>query len=404
MLITLRKDEYLPVLDQWVDDRDFAVFVEILGQALWHGDHAIHAPPLLLERLSAWRGISASQADALRRMARDVGSGGMPFDAVTDSLVLTGPAGPTPDPATETRWHRRPWQWLSDKERLAATCLGGENENDARWYALLGQAWGARLRPGSSKAGTEVVLRPRGLGGDTAKQEIPTAGAHGDPVLCILDSDRDHPGGSPGKTARAVAKALGSLKADHLVHVEELRARDVENVLPLDLVEEAGHGSEWLSPMKRRGFFARPEVDPALSYLDLDVMACAHRLLAVTDQATKDYRAAGLSAIRARDEHCPQATTPCARVATGFGPCGSDKPGGGHDWSNLPETCIVVHSVGKKLLPKVVGIAEKRTKERGTAHWLADLLPEHDLAVIEPARVAWSWGLGSAPRIRAAPR
>lgn len=400
MLITLRKNEYLPVLDQMGEDPDFTTFVEILGQALWHEDHAIRAAPLLLERFSQWRGLSGSQSSALRQMARDVANAALPFDEVTDSLVLTGPAGPTPDPAGGVRWHRRDWRWLSDKGRLSRTKLGGENLNDARWYVLLGRAWGARLRLHSANAGSEVRLHPRGLGGDTAKQELPNEGASGDPVLCVLDSDRDYPGAPLGGTAGAATKAIGKLPVGHLVHIEPLQARDVENVLPLQLVRgAAGPGAAWLAPMELRGFFARPHTDPLLCYLDVGKVQCERRLLDSPERSpTRAYREAALTRIRQLDASTGSITS-CERLTRGQNACGGKTLAGKQDW-DIPSSCVVVHSVGKQLLPEVVRLAEEEYRTHDTARWLEAMLPEQDSVVLDPARLAWSWGLGPLPRIR----
>jgi hypothetical protein len=169
MLITLQRDEYLPVLDEWRNDAEFEAFVGVLADILVRGDHAIAAPPELLEGLSEWEGLSRAQSLALRTMAPRMVQPELPFDAVTHSLVITGPAGQTSDPADPSRWHRRDWRWLQRNGRLDPTVLGGEHRRDAEWYLWLGRAWGARLRPGSATAGDELSMECRLLGGGSAE-------------------------------------------------------------------------------------------------------------------------------------------------------------------------------------------------------------------------------------------
>jgi hypothetical protein len=257
MLITLREDEYDGWLHALLGDSDFGQFVEALAASIQYGEHAVCAKPALLDRLSNWPGISRGQKAALDQMARDVSSRALPFDAVTDSLVITGPGGATPDPPG-VRWHRRDWRWLQHHGRLAVSCLAAEHINDAKWYQMLAVAWGVHLRPSCARAGQEVRFNPRGLGGSAAADELARAAENGDPILCILDSDRDCPGASEGSTARRALEWL-KLSSEVMVHVEILDARDIENILPADLVQEVTpRGVGWVAPMVRRGFFACP--------------------------------------------------------------------------------------------------------------------------------------------------
>lgn len=415
MLITLRKQEYFSVLDELVGNPDFDAFVSILGETLVRGDHAVDAPPALLLRFSQWNGLSDAQRDAFRGMTRHIIQRKLPVEQVTDSLVLTGPAGAAPDPPMHSggviHWHRRDWTWLRRRGRLERTVLGAENLDDARWYEWLGKAWAARLRlhspstareHGTSHSTYALRLRRRGLGGGTAWQEVPNESAEGDPVLCILDSDRNHPEATLGGTAR---KLDGALRAEphveRLLHVEHLRARDVENVIPLALARMVGHGTEWLAPMERRGFFARPSVDEALGYIDIGKMQCECQLLDTEDQPTKRYRERALGRIRERDPDCTVSARTCERLSRGEPTCSPKEV--------PPPGCRIVHSIGKPL-GRIVDSLDAEQREPNVsrpfgsiAAWIATMLPEDDPAVLTPARLTWSWGLCAPPVIRSAP-
>lgn len=401
MLITLREAEYLPVLDEWVGNADFNSFVCILGETLSRGDHVINTRPILLERLSAWSVLSRDQREALRTMARSIIRRKLPFETVTDSLVITGPAGRTPDPIHPVRWHRRDWTWLRARGRFERTVLGGENLDDAKWFEWLGRAWAMRLRPHSRNAANELSVRCRGLGGATAWQEVPHESSDGDPVLCILDSDRAHPAAELGGTARKLDKALRSAAdVQRLLHVEHLRAHELENVLPLELVRTACRDDAWVSPMAKRGFFARSEVDPALAFIDLGRDQCERRLLDTDDPATSDYRAAALAKIRSNDPSCVASAETCELDADAAPKCTGKR--------TLPPSCVIVHSVGKplrRILDELDAEQKSPAASRAAgsvAAWLDSLLPSDDPTLLTPARLAWSWGLCARPRIRSA--
>ena len=403
MLITLLKDEYLPLLDTLRDQPSFSSFVSTLGQMVAHGDHAIWAAPVLLDRLSSWPGISDGQSVALRAMARAITLGELPFKEVTDSLILTGPGGASGEPPGKTRWRRRDWTWLSEKGRLLPTRLGGENLNDAKWYLWLGRAYARLKKPGALSAENDVYVRCRGLGGSTAKAEISQEAANDDqPVLCILDSDRDHPSAPVGGTARLaleyVDEALKS-GAAHLVHVEILKARDVENLFPLKVVESvADKADPWFVPMTQRGFFITDRVDQDLSYIDLNKDQCEERLLSAANQASRDYRERAIAKLRGLDSSCV-ARASCPKILAGSARCGTKT--GDDKWSDVEKSCLLVHSVGKRLLPKIVERIERedRPDRQGGAAWLAAQLPK-DPAIVEPAELVWSWGLRLPARVR----
>ena len=400
MLITLRGDEYLPVLDEWRGDAEFEVFVGVLADILVRGDHAIEAPPKLLEDLSEWEGLSRAQSLALRTMAPRVLQREIPLDSVTHSLVITGPAGPTPDPGDPSRWHRRDWRWLQRNGRLDPAVLGGEHLHDAEWYLWLGRAWGARLRPDSSTAGDELRMECRLLGGGSAEQVIRYDATHGKLFLSIIDSDSDHPGGKLGQTARDALKAVRDLPSHAApAHVEPLMAREVENVLPLALLEVTHRRSNWLADMARRGFFARPTVDPELAFIDLGKEQCERRLLDVGEPALA-YRTAALAKVRHLDPECTASSATCERTAEEPECTGK---------LTLPKSCIIVHNVGKPLRDIVATLAKEQASPShsaavgSVAAWLATMLPDDDPAVLTPARLVWSWGLRSPPRLLSAP-
>lgn len=404
MLLRLLKAEYLPALDALRDDESFAGFVSILGEMLVGGEHAIWTAPVILDQFSQWPHISRMQADALKEMARVVSLRELPFDAATDALILTGPAVAEQDPPPPTRWHRRPWTWLLARGRLPRTCLGGENVADANWFTWLGRVFSARQRPGALGVGAEVSLRPRGFGGSTAEPELREEVLSGTPLLCILDSDRDHPAASPGDTASRALKAEKKLReegAAPLLHIELLAARDVENLLPHRVVQEIGNTrNPWNAPMLRRGFFADDIPRPELRYIDIGKDQCERRLLDTADPTTLKYRKQALAALRTIDPTCPGGAE--SKHPACPGTCGAAT--GPSKWADMQNDCLHVRSVGKQLLPAVVAHvqAQDAPGKEGSIRWLDARVP-NDPALLGPAALAWSWGLGLPRRVRATP-
>lgn len=403
MLLRLLKDEYLPAIDSLADDDSFAAFVALLGETVAQGAHAIWAAPALLDRFAGWPHISRVQADALREMARMVTLRELPFDVVTHGLIVTGPGGPATDLPSPTRWQRRAWTWLLARGSLPRTCLAGENVEDAKWFAWLGRAFAARKRPGALHAGAEISLRTRGLGGSTAAPELEEEALGETPLLCILDSDRDHPNAAPGDTAKRALKAQEHLITrglDPLVHVELLAARDVENLLPRRVVEDvADTRNPWYGPMLARGFFIDETPRPELRYIDIGKDQCERRLLDTADKPTLQYRSAAIAAIRAIDPNSPggphsDPQPSCPRT------CGTG-PG---KWADMDEKCLLVRSVGKQLLPNIVARIQAQDASGGPSgiRWLDERLP-NDPALLGPAELVWSWGLALPRRIRTTP-
>lgn len=415
MLIRLFKQEYLPALDALASSDDFLRFVESLATCLVEGWHAVDAAPLLLERFAAWPHLSRRQREALSAAARQMVQRPALYDEVTDCLTITGPAGDSGlTRGHGTRHHRGDWRRFTTLDAFRCCVLAGENVVDARWYAWLARAWSARRQPRSIAAGQELCWESRGIGGSTGQGEVPESLRQGRLVCCILDSDRNHPAADPGETVRGLQKRLRHLPADvppH--HLEVIDARDIENLLPEGIVTEIGEGTEWLAPMRSRGFFVQPDraVDPDLAYLDIGKHQCQGRLLDTRDAPTRALRERALTKLAQADGTC---TLPpaCAPTETGALACRarvekSDPKTGKTEigWQDIPSDCRVIMSVGKQLLPAAVAHLDGRAAgpiaagALSVAAWLASLFPPEDPAIWAPARRVWSWGLRLRPRI-----
>lgn len=397
MLLKLIEAEYLPALDALSGDREFGAFVDRLGTVIAERYHAVDTSPLLLDRLAHWPGLGERQRSAFVAMRRAVQLRALPFDRVTDLLCITGPA-PAPAAAAATAGpHRRHWRTALP---LHVATVAGENDADAVFYRWLAAAWSHRLLPHSGRAGLEVRLAPRGLGGSTAAVELKRAALGSSPLLCVLDSDLDVPGTAPRKksTAGKALEAHAKLPVDGApVAVDVLDARDLENLLPLGLLEQiAEREEEWLEPMRTRGFFTRPEseLSPAHRYTDIGERQCRPRLLHGATGAVRAQREALLADLATRDPNVHHIGT-CQADAE-HAPCGGWSAAKAA-WGAVPDECVLVHAVGKKVLRRAADWLN--ANPRDAASRLHAWLPRTDEALLAPARRCWSWGLALPPGI-----
>ncbi len=399
MLLILLKDEYLGTVEAQGDDPAFRDFVCQLGQTLHDGRHAVKAPPLLLERLAAWSGISEPQAQALAAASRDAVRPSLPYALATDALVLTGPDGVTADDtSSDTVLHRMHWRAFTDHQGLRPTTLLGEHRGDARWFALLAEAYSARIMPLSSRPGAEVRLDCHLGGGNTTAVSLEAHVAGGAPTLCIVDSDRDHPDAQLGQTGKRVRKTIDRFTASDRAppaRMQALAARDVENILPVALLEAVCSDSAWFEPMVAAGFFVAADrpLDPRLAWIDIGKDQCSARLLSTKDPKTLELRRAVIAQIREslpETEPCPlEESTPACSASNGA------------RWGQTPDGCKLIHSVGKPL-PKLLTYLTTRSGGAGmpSATWLCHQLPDSEPAVWQPARLAWSWGMRQVRAVR----
>lgn len=113
-----------------------------------------------------------------------------------------------------------------------ARLLVEDNQSDKAFIELLLDAY----------ASNERFNRPRQLeylnggGGSTAKQ-FKDAFSEIRPLVCVVDSDRDHAEGVLGSTARAVA-AVGECSGSGMVRSLVWPAREIENLIPISFLFE----------------------------------------------------------------------------------------------------------------------------------------------------------------------
>lgn len=143
-----------------------------------------------------------------------------------------------------------------DENFLLEPILLTENEIDAQVYTLITKSIFSTRK--SLNKSFEFSVNPYGGGGcDTIKTFERLLGEHR-PILCFLDSDRSHPKGPIGDTAKHFS---GHQKGQHNnYYLNVLDAHEIENLIPSSLIEhlfpthDLGHLFRHATPAKYKQY------------------------------------------------------------------------------------------------------------------------------------------------------
>lgn len=218
-----------PVLDQSVGLTPGIHAVENFGSAGYFGQHLVlgHRPdlvalsvePRLSERARVYFRSTAERLTELAGLSR-----------VASVVQVSGEVlAPVERGGT---WHV-PIGNFSDPDALLPSCLVAEDENDLRLLSEFARVWTER-----EVKSCKLSLRfMPGGGSNTFKVLRRQFRDHKNPVICIVDSDRDLPGGSPKSTAENCEAVFRSDSVAWRDALHVLQARELENLLPKTLVQ-----------------------------------------------------------------------------------------------------------------------------------------------------------------------
>lgn len=129
-------------------------------------------------------------------------------------------------------------QWGDLVQVSAGSALLSENLIDTAFYRILGEAFLAANGWRGSLCFDEMLG-----GGDTTALVLQQLVAEKKPTLAIVDSDKIYPDDVVGRTAKRAMKVnCTALQALHVLHV-----RDIENLIPSSIYEQAFTGLPKLS-------------------------------------------------------------------------------------------------------------------------------------------------------------
>jgi hypothetical protein len=243
-----------------------------------------------------------------------------------------------------------PYGYFADSARIQPVRLVGENLNDAELYKRAAEVYLHQFGPtGDSSQATfhqellRLCLNPRGTGGSQLGAELELA-AKTEMVLAVADGDIWYPGGPSEKykTKKGAQDALETLKGQAVAELLITAGRNIENILPDDVILAAHLKQESLEqiPPKvmqpHRKLFADEE---ARRHLDLKA---GLRLKSTQpgNNANEDERRF-LEAVAQRLK--PEANTANCRLNSETNNCEKKEC-----------NCVVVAGYGDKLLERVL--------------------------------------------------
>jgi hypothetical protein len=135
------------------------------------------------------------------------------------------------------RRFRVPLAYFSDSARSQASRLVAEDSSDARVYERVAEAYLRRLGP----KGLSVRFQSYGGGGDSTADALREHARHG-PTVCVVDADykwsSDEGEPDEGTTAANARKVARKLAGKAVCAVHAVPCREIENLLPRELVLE----------------------------------------------------------------------------------------------------------------------------------------------------------------------
>lgn len=196
-----------------------------LGEAGYHGRHAVLAPRGLLSSLATLEGLSRIARAYYSSMAESATQLGALFSIGSHIVADASVAGPVVRAGV---WHV-PLALFQDPDYSRKSELLCEDLSDCVLLEKFAEVYVRRNYPLCS-----VAVRSVAGGGNATAASLHASSADPNPFcLCVVDSDRELPSGALGETARrCVAAYIKSWRVRLIV----LDARELENLLPVAVI------------------------------------------------------------------------------------------------------------------------------------------------------------------------
>lgn len=123
---------------------------------------------------------------------------------------------------------------LNDEKFLLEPILLAENELDARVFSLVTDSF-LTSRKLLNKA-FKVSVDPQGGGGSDTIKKFERYRSEKRPFMCVLDSDKKHPKGRLGETAKHFKDLKLGLNENY--YLEILDCHEIENIVPTKVLQE----------------------------------------------------------------------------------------------------------------------------------------------------------------------
>lgn len=202
--------------------------VEYVARARQYGYHLLFASRSTLEVLRRCNQLENSARNVYERIYSQLPQmGALPGKFTRHIEVVSNELAPNIRIEGHTKVLRIPASHLANMGSVAETTLLCENQSDCDFYAAIAEVYLIR----ADLKTIRIVLEPRGGGGSTVSVAYRSLQKRNRQLcLCVVDSDKKHPEGTIGETARLVEQANDpeQLFCEHLI----IRSREVENLIP----------------------------------------------------------------------------------------------------------------------------------------------------------------------------
>ena len=360
-----------------------------LALAHHEGKHILSGPSALLADLADARELSERSRDIFRKIKVRHHEARTLRESVSHfALIEARDGGIQEEQSEEQQCFHVPLKYFSDSGRVQASRLVAENRDDARVYQRAAGAFVSR----AELKGLTVTFQIYGGGGPTTAGALRDHALQG-PTVCVVDADykwrnEKTEEGEPAKgdTAAGAMKVAEELKGKTVCTVFAVPCREIENLLPSELVlgcfavGDRGDFHQSCVQAAELGFFCGgPRVDrldlkKGLRRKDYEVIPPKHPqylyLKSVFDESQN----------RAR------------KPALGW--CGDERRCSG----DAPCECVLFEGIGDGLLARVADRLEKLTPQKIAEHLLASGQP-HEPAWTEIGNLLFAWGC-AYPRTR----
>ncbi len=208
---------------------DIREALDIIGDQIYFGRHALFAPQRILSHLLMVNGWSRRLIQVLKSARDHYSERQRLFSAINlvGNIHVTAIPNPSRRMVGNRAWIDIPLAWIDRPEKLNSTVVLGENLDDVAVYDCITKA----MIPRDFQRAFPISMeRGPGGGGNIGQVFDGYVNSHRN-VLCFVDSDYKYAGGPIKDTARQIQDRFTD-GGPALAAWSRTRGRDLENTLP----------------------------------------------------------------------------------------------------------------------------------------------------------------------------
>lgn len=289
-MLIMFDDSWVTAIESLAVTQGVVDCIENLAFAHRKGVHWLTGSASVMRALS--RIVQGDTRGTLLKIAQRSHERKMFVEGVTDYVVVEpreiGPVAADAESVQRTAY-RVPYSFFVPVAASAASRLIVEDADDRDLLIGILRSYVAKRAP----RGMRCEVQGFGGGGSSTHDQFADHAERG-PTLCFVDSDRVHPDGALGSTARAVLTAHEGIRQSVVARVQVLPSHELENLIPGRLLEDCVERDDPADLGRRCQevivILARSSADQ-FRYLDLKNGLCGRDVL-LADPACQRYLAA----------------------------------------------------------------------------------------------------------------